>query len=192
MKTKSLLCLLTASLLPMMACGLLQPGYTATRTAVAQTTVAASWTDTPTQTATATFTPSPTATETFTPTPDPCLPENLSDAVSEVHDFMIKFDKLSTEAAQVQREDLPEKITGLEDLLQAAQEQKVAPCLQTLKDHQLKHMQLVIDTLNAFLDGADKKTLDDMIQQARDEHDAYALELARLLKIDIFTSTPTP
>jgi predicted component of type VI protein secretion system len=105
---------------------------------------------------------------------------------------MIKFDKLSTDAAQSQREDLPDKIIELEDLLQAAKDQQVAPCLQTLKDHQLKHMQLVIDTLHAFLDGADKKTLDDMIQQARDEHDAYALELARLLKLDIATVTPTP
>jgi hypothetical protein len=192
MKTKSFLCLLIIFTLPMLACGMLQPGYTATQTAVAQTTVAASWTDTPTPTATATFTPSPTATETVTPTPDPCLPENLPDAVNEVHKLMLKFDDLSTEAANVQREDLPDKIAELQDLLQTAQEQEVAPCLQTLKDHQLKHMKLVIDTLNAFADGVDQKIINEMVQQARDEHDAYALELARLLGITLTPNTPTP
>ncbi|HSB00749.1 MAG TPA: hypothetical protein VLE49_08870 [Anaerolineales bacterium] len=192
MKTKPFFCLLIVCMLPMLACGLFQPGYTATRTALAQTTVAASWTDTPTPTSTATLTPTPTATETFTPTPDPCLPENLPDAVNEVQKLMLRFEALSIEAANAQREDLPDKIAGLQSLLQTAEEQKVAPCLQTLKDHQLKHMNLVIDTLDAFKDGVDQKIVNEMLQQARDEHDAYVLELSRLLKIDIYTITPTP
>lgn len=192
MKMKSFFYLFIACMLPLIACGMFQPGYAPTQTAVAQTTIAASWTATPTSTPTPTFTPTPTETQTPTPTPDPCLPENLPDAVNEVHELMMKFDDASTEAANAQREELPDKIVELQNLLQAAQEQKVAPCLQTLKDHQLKHMNLVIDTLKAFLKGEDMDVVRDMIRQAGDEHDAYSLELARLLKLDVATNTPTP
>ena len=160
-------------MLPLLACGLLQPGFSATQTAAVQTTVAASWTATPTLTA----------------TPDPCSPEKLRDSVSKMHDFMVKFDNLSGEAAYAERKDLPEKIAGLEDVLQSAEAQDAPSCLADLKDHQVKHMRLAIKTLNAFINHADDQVVNDLLQQARDEHDAYMLELMRLLGLD---GTPTP
>ncbi len=189
MKPNSFLCLLTAWALPLIACGLFQPGYTATQTAVAETTVAASWTATPTLTPTQTFTPTPTPTETETPTPtpDPCLPENLFDAVQEVNDLQARFDNVSLFAANAQREQLPEKISELQDLLQIAEDQETPPCLEALRDHQLKHMNFVIEALTAFADRVDQSIVDDKINRAREEHDEYTLELIRLLG-----TTPIP
>lgn len=192
MKSKPFFCLIIACTLPSMACGLFQPGFTATRTAVAQTTVAASWTDTPTSTPTGTPTATPTATETPTPTPDPCAPENFEDTVAEFHDLMVRFNTLSTRAARTTRSQLPEKITQLQDLLKTAMGQDTPPCLETLRDHQLKHMNFVIDTLIAAEQEADQQIIEEGIANARREHDEYTLELARLLGIPINTLTPTP
>jgi hypothetical protein len=187
LKTKPFLSLFVALILPSIACGLVQPGLTATQTAVAGTTVAAAWTDTPTPT----FTPTlPTSTPTLTATPDPCAAENLAGAVREIQDLQVQFDNLSAEAAKVESEELPDKILELQELLQTALNQDPPPCLETLKDHQVKHMNFVIDTLLAFAEGADEETVKEGIENARREHDAYTLELARLLGIEIGTPTP--
>jgi hypothetical protein len=185
-KTKSFFYLFIACTLPLMACGLLQAGI-ATQTAVAGTTIAASWTATPTLTPSSTLTPTPTETEVPTSTPNPCLPENLSAAVKEVDDLQAQFDHLSSLSANVPREQVPDKITEMRSILQTATDQDTPPCLQVLKDHQLKHMNLVIDTLVAFVDGADTQTLNDKIKRAGEEYSQYTLELTRLLG-----ATPTP
>lgn len=184
-KPKSFLSLFLALMLLSLACGLVQPGLTATQTAVAGTTAAASWTDTPPPTLTPTL---PTSTPTLTATPDPCAAENLKAAVQEVQDLQVQFEDLSAAAAKLESEELPDKILELQELLQTALNQDTPPCLETLKDHQLKHMNFVIDTLTAFAEGAEEKTIEEGIENARREHDAYTLELARLLGI----GTPTP
>lgn len=187
MKTKSFLFLFIALMLSSLACGLFQPGLTATQTAAAGTTVAASWTDTSTPTLTPTL---PTSTPTLTETPDPCAAENLDATVQEIQDLQVQFDNLSAEAAKLESEELPDKILELQELLQTALNQDTPPCLETLKDHQVKHMNFVIDTLLAFAEGADEETIEKGIENARREHDAYTLELARLLGIEIGTPTP--
>lgn len=188
MKTKSFLSLFIVLTLPTIACGLFRPGYTATQTALAGTTVAASWTDTPTLTPTLT----PTETATPTATPDPCASENLEEVVGEIHDLQVQFDDLSGEAANAEREEIPDKIIELQELFQTALNQDPPPCLGTLKDHQLKHMNFVIDTLLAFAQGEDQDTVNEGIENARREHDEYTLELARLLNLELETITPTP
>ena len=190
MKTKAFFYLFIACMLPLIACGMFQPGYAPTQTAVAQTTVAASWTATPTSTPTPTFTPTSTETQTPTPTPDPCLPENLPDVVNEIHELQLRFESRSTIAANVQQEQLPDEITELQELLQIAMEQDTPPCLETLRDHQLKHMNFVIDTLSAFAQGADQQTVEAGIDNARREHDEYTLELDRLLGTNPSPSAP--
>ena len=52
----------------------------------------------------------------------------------------------------------------------------------------------IIDTMIAFLGGADTKTLNQGIADAGTEHDLYTLEIARLLGITLapITSVPTP
>lgn len=190
MKTKFFFYLFIACTLPLIACGVLQAGIT-TQTAVAGTTVAASWTETPTMTLTPT--PSPTFTPTETPiptaTPDLCLPENLRAAVEEVVSLQTQFDSLSGAAANVEREQLPDRIAELQRLLETATEQYTPPCLVLLRDYQVRHMNYVIDTLNAFADGAGDATINTGIRKAREQHNLYLLELADLLG---GTLTPTP
>jgi len=158
-----------------------------TQTSVAGTAIVASWTDTPTSTPTKTFTPTPTETETPTLTPDPCVPESLAAAVKEIDDLQIRFDDLSLLASNLPRDQVSAKITEMQELLQTATDQKTPRCLVTLKDHQLKHMNFVINTLVAFVSGVDQQEIIKGINQAGEEHRQYVLELIRLLGI-----TPTP
>jgi len=183
-KRKSFFYLFIACTLPLVACGLFQAGF-ATQTVVAGTTIAASWTDTPTLTPSSTVTP--TETEVPTATPDPCLPGNLPAAVKEIDDLQVQFDDLSLLASNIPRERVSDKITEMQSLLQIAEDQETPACLRVLKDHQLKHMNLVIDTLKAFVDGVDQDTLKRSIDRAGREHRQYALEFGRLLGI---TATP--
>jgi hypothetical protein len=161
------------------------------QTSVAETAIVASWTDTPTSTPslTPTETETPTLTPTPTPTPDPCAPENLVAAVQEIDDLQIRFDDLSLLASNLPRDKVSAKITEMQELLQTATDQKAAPCLDALKEHQLKHMSFVIDTLIAFIGGADQQELRTGINQAGEEHRQYVAELTSLLGI---TPTPAP
>jgi hypothetical protein len=53
-------------------------------------------------------------------------------------------------------------------------------------------MNSVINTLIAFRGGADQKSLDQGIGLARQQHDQYTLELARLLGLTVVAATPPP
>ncbi len=50
-------------------------------------------------------------------------------------------------------------------------------------------MNTVIGTLVAFLGGTDKNTLEQSIAIAREQHDQYTLELARLLGLTVVPAT---
>lgn len=170
------------------ACGS-SPADSAIQTTVAQMTAVASWTNTPTLIPTRTLTPIPTETQTAIPTlaPDPCLPENLPGAIDLYNEIFIQFQNISAMATYMQPGQLPDKIAKLQDLFQAAQDQATPPCLEALRDHQLKHMKLVIDTLTAFANGKDRRIVSNGLYDARKEHDEYMKEMMRLLDI-----TPTP
>ena len=118
-----------------------------------------------------------------TSTPDLCSTENLSESIKEVNDLMREFDDMSKLAANLEREKLPELISEMQRVRRAAEDQKVPSCLSTLKVHQIAHMNIVIDTLIAFLGGAQPETLNNGIARAGQEHDLYTLEVARLLGI---------
>jgi hypothetical protein len=174
--------------LALSACGPSQAEL-ATQTSVAETTVAASWTATPTLTPTSTLTLTPTETAVPTSTPNACAPENLAAAVKEIDDLQIQFDDLSLLTSNLPRDQVSAKITELQELLQTATDQIAPPCLDALKEHQLKHMSFVIDTLIAFVTGADRQELRKGIYQAGEEHRQYVAELTSLLGI---TPTPSP
>ncbi len=135
--------------------------------------------------------PSPVA------TPDPCLAENLPGAVDEVHRLMREFDDASSLAGSVPREQLADQIANMQRIRREAEDQSIAFCLADLKAYQLSHMNVVINTLIAFLGGSDQATVDQGIELARQYHDDYTLELAELLNITIQQlelpeTTPTP
>jgi hypothetical protein len=129
--------------------------------------------------------PSPTIEQPNIPTstPDPCSVENLSESIKNVNDLMREFDDMSKLAANLSREKLPELISEMQRVRRAAEDQKVPACLSTLRIHQISHMNIVIDTLIAFLGGAQPETLNDGIARAGQAHDLYTMEVARLLGI---------
>jgi len=163
---------------------------------------------------------SPTATETAIPiitstgTPDLCAAENIRAQVDKVHRHMREFDDAATLAASMPREQLSGPIADLQRIRREAEDEPVPPCLSTLRDYQVKHMNSVISTLLAFLSVSDPLAIDctsaersaeveaicQSIGTARQQHDQYTLELARILGIPIVTpaapvttsETPTP
>lgn len=132
-----------------------------------------------------------------TSTPDPCAPENIEAEVQKIHAYMREFDDASTLAASRPRQELADSIADLQRIRRAAEDQPTPSCLATLKLYQVSHMNTVINTLIAFMGGADQATVDKGIALARDQHDRYTLELARLLGLPIepaatIAPSPTP
>jgi hypothetical protein len=127
-----------------------------------------------------TATPAPS-----TNTPDPCATENIEQEVQKIHKYMREFDDASTLAASRSKDNLADAIADLQKIRRGAEDQPAPPCLITLKAYQVSHMNSVINTLIAFMGGTDQATVDQGIAFARDQHDKYTLELARLLGITV-------
>lgn len=124
-------------------------------------------------------------------TPDPCTGFALGESVKPINDLQREFDDVSALAANLPREQLGGAITNLQRIRRAAEDIEPPACLTDLKAHQLTHMNAVIDTLIAFVGGADTNTLNTGMEQARKSHDQYVLELALLLGATIQPS-PAP
>ncbi|MDQ3006038.1 MAG: hypothetical protein M3R47_11755 [Chloroflexota bacterium] len=120
---------------------------------------------------------------TATVTPDPCSVENLSASIKEVNDLMREFDDIAKLAASVAREKVPELVSEMQRIRREAEDHETPTCLSNLKVHQITHMNTVIDTLIAFIGGAQAEALNEGISRAGQEHDLYTLEVARLLGI---------
>jgi len=143
---------------------------------------------------------SATALPTITNTPDPCMPENLSTEVQKVHKYMREFDDASALAASRPREQLADAIADLQRIRRETEDQPTPSCLTDLRTYQVSHMNAVINTLIGFMGGSDQQTVDQGIAQARDLHDRYTIELARLLGLTVEpasnvvppTDTPSP
>jgi hypothetical protein len=58
-----------------------------------------------------------------------------------------------------------------------------------LKTYQIAHMNSVINTLIAFMGGNDQQTVDQYLALARQQHDQYTLELARVLGLTVVPAT---
>lgn len=122
---------------------------------------------------------------------DPCSSENLPDTVQGTNDLMREFEDASQLAANLPIQQLPDVISDLQRIRRDAQDLPVPACLETLKAHQLNHMNLMIQTLIAFVGGADQATLNSGLEQARQEHELYSLEIVRLLGLTLAPITPT-
>jgi len=130
----------------------------------------------------------------LTSTPDLCAAENLAESIKKVNDLQREFDDASQLASNLAREQLPDSISDMQRIRRAAEDHQAPACLATLKAHQLAHMNIVIDTMIAFVGGADTETLNRGIAEASEEHDLYTLEIARLLGITLspVTNVPVP
>ena len=118
----------------------------------------------------------------------------------KVQKIMREFDDAATLAVNLPQEGLADAIADLQRIRRDAEEQVIPPCLGDLKTYQVSHMNTVINTLLAFMRGADQQLVDQGIALARQQHDQYLIELARVLGLTIepanaaptATETPTP
>ena len=143
--------------------------------------------------ATPTVTPIPT----FTATPDPCSPPELQKHIAEADRLMREFDDGSLLAQNTPRDLLLDPISELQRIRRAAEDQEIPACLYDLKSYQLAHMNTVIEILIGFLKEADPEAVNQAAAQARQLHDQYTIEMARLLGVtlvapEIATGTPAP
>jgi hypothetical protein len=138
------------------------------------------------------LTPTPSQAS-VTTTPDPCSSENIKAEVEKVHKFMREFDDASLLAASTPRDQVRSAIADLQRIRRDAEDQEVPSCLRDLKTYQIAHMNTVINTLVAFMGGTvDQDTMNQGIALARQQHDKYTLELARLLGVTVVAATPKP
>lgn len=124
-----------------------------------------------------------------TGTPDPCLLPQLEAEVQRVHGHMREFDDASILASNMPREQLSPSIAELQRIRREAEDETIPGCLLTLKTYQVDHMNSVINTLVSFMGGTDQQTLEQGIATARQQHDDYTLELARLLGLTVVPAT---
>jgi hypothetical protein len=156
----------------------------------------------------------PTLTIAITMTPDLCASENIKAEVDKVHRHMREFDDAAILASNVAQGQLSDSIADLQRIRREADDELVPACLNNLKTFQINHMNLVIDSLLAFMRASDLLAFDCVdiqsnteedafcknLASARQQHDQYVLELARLLDLPIVTpgatitasETPTP
>jgi len=135
-----------------------------------------------------TVTPSPAVSPTF----DICSPANIKGAAGAVNEFMRQFDDESVLASNVPRGQLAPHISALQGIRRGAQDQRVPGCLTQLKQLQLVHMNTVINTLLAFMGGGSQSGVTQGIEVARQQHDEYVLELARIMGVTPVVVTPPP
>lgn len=112
--------------------------------------------------------------------------------IEPVNDLMREFDDASQLASNLPVAQLPEVISNLQRIRRATEDVQIPACLFTLKTHQLNHMNLMIQTLLAFVSGADQEALNNGLGLARKEHDLYSLEIVRLLGVTLAPLTATP
>jgi hypothetical protein len=138
-------------------------------------------------------TPAPTEAPLVTPTPDLCSAENLPAEAARANKLMREFDDYSALASNTPQSQLVMLIPEMQRILRETEDLSLPPCLQTLKNLEMAHMNLVIQTLMAFLNNTDVQVINAGIGQARELHSQYDIELARLLGITLVappTATP--
>jgi hypothetical protein len=124
-------------------------------------------------------------------TDDPCTSENLPTTVQGLNDLMREFDDASQLVSNTPAQQLPGIISTLQRIRRDAEDTHIPACLGELKTHQLNHMNLMIQTLIAFVGGASQEELNAGLENARKEHDLYSLEIVRLLGITLAPVTVT-
>ena len=134
----------------------------------------------------------PAATVEATSTLDPCGRPQLETEVQKVHKHMREFDDASILASNMPREQLSSAIADLQRIRREAEDEQTPACLTSLKQIQVQHMNTVINTLIVFMGGTDQQTLDQGIALARQQHDEYTLELARILGLTVVPATMPP
>jgi hypothetical protein len=124
-----------------------------------------------------------------------CATELIRGDVDKVHAVMLEFYDASALASTTQADQLVDVIPSLQEIRRRADALKVSPCLKVLRSFQVSHMNIVINTLLAFMSQSDQSVLIEGIIQARLLNEEYKKEKARLLGetyVPPPTATPAP
>lgn len=130
-----------------------------------------------------------------TSTPDLCSTANLPGEISKANKLMREFDDYSSLASNTPQAQLINLIPEMQRILRDVEDLQVPACLQTLKQLEMAHMNLVTQILIAFMNtqNADPQSINAGIAKARELHTKYDVEMARLLGITLVvppTNTP--
>ena len=104
---------------------------------------------------------------------------------------MREFEDAALLASNTPFDQLNPTIANLQRIRRDVEDLRTPVCLTTLKQYQLAHMNTVINTMLGFLSGADSETLNQGIALARQQHDQYTLELAKLLGLTVVAEPAT-
>ena len=132
----------------------------------------------------------PAAAPTPTWTPEPCASTNLNTSIKPINDLQREFDDASGLASNLPVDQLDEAILNMQRIRRDAEDITPPPCLVALQSYQIAHMNAVIDTMIAFVGGADTNTLGKGLELARRQHDLYTVEMARVLGVTLVPATP--
>jgi hypothetical protein len=128
-----------------------------------------------------------------TETSDPCSMPQLEKEVQEVHNHMREFDDAAALASSMTRDQLSSSVAELQRIRREAEDEQIPSCLTNLRKIQVDHMNTVISTLLAFMKGnIDEQTIQQAIGLARQQHDQYLLEYARVVGITVVPATLPP
>lgn len=195
MKKYVLPLLLCSFILTLLIAGCGRPPATPTATEVGATEVSATEVDNTAE--------APVSTLAST-TPDPCLSPLIEETAQQVQRHMREFDDASTLASNVPQSQLSDSIADLQRIRREADDEPIPPCLTNLKNYQISHMNSVIETLLAFMRATDARAIDCVdiasnteeeavcqnIANARQQHDQYLVELARILGMTVMPASP--
>jgi hypothetical protein len=119
-----------------------------------------------------------------TPTRDPCGLEYVADVVKPINDVMLQFDDYATLAQYADKAQLPQIIPNMQTIRRVAGSRTVPECMADLQRQQVAYMDATLRTLLEFAKPDPKAgTIATGVVQAQYFHQAYALELARLLHV---------
>jgi PBP1b-binding outer membrane lipoprotein LpoB len=128
-----------------------------------------------------------------TETSDPCSMPQLEKEVQEVHNHMREFDDAAALASSLTRDQLSSAVAELQRIRREAEDEQIPGCLTNLRKIQVDHMNTVISTLLAFMKGnVDDQTIQQAIGLARQQHDQYLLEYARVVGLTVVPATLPP
>ena len=131
-----------------------------------------------------------TLTPAGSPTPDPCTPTIIPATVGPLNDLMRQFDDYAALASSVVQSQLVQVIPPMQAIRRGAEDLVVPACLADLKRFELSYMDTTLQTLLLFQKpNPNAAVLATGIKQARDYHDQYILELARLHGVTIVAPT---
>ena len=147
---------------------------------------------TPSVAPTSTVHPTDTATA-VTPILDPCAPAVVGEMVRPINDVMLQFDDYATLAQYSDRDRLAQIIPNMQTMRRLAESRTVPACMEDLQRLQVAYMNATLFTLVEFQKSEPSAgAVATGIVEAQYLHQAYTLELARLLGVTLTPPTTTP